>query len=242
VVAVVAMVGLMPAGVAQANVTVSFATRVSDMTVSVDVTAYTGVDVQFCWYFGDEPDGGDFGSAILCRGASAFGRSATHTYTTPGTYTISVVADDALGIGGGASQQVTVPGTATFQPPTASFTTAVSGLTVVVDGSGSRDVDGAVVRWCYDFGAGAPPTCQGTPRASYTYGASGTYVVLLTVTDDTGVTGSVSKSVTVAAPARCPPAGVPRTPAVRGRWLGRRPGTPCPAASACSGSPRPAPR
>ena len=47
-------------GVAQAySVTVSFSTVVSGRTVSVAVTQSTGIDVQFCWYFGDEVDNGD---------------------------------------------------------------------------------------------------------------------------------------------------------------------------------------
>jgi serine protease len=80
------------------------------------------------------------------------------------------------------------------QPPVASFTVVCDGLACSFDGSGSTDVDGHVVSYAWTFGDGV--AASGTPVA-HTYAASGSYTVLLTVTDDDGATGSTSKVVTV---------------------------------------------
>jgi PKD repeat protein len=74
-------------------------------------------------------------------------------------------------------------------------------LAVAVDGSGSADSDGTVAGYGWDFGDGA--TATGV-TASHTYAAAGTYAVKLTVTDDDGATGVVTRQVSVTAPA--PPA------------------------------------
>ena len=83
------------------------------------------------------------------------------------------------------------------QAPTAAFTAAGDGLAVTVDGSGSTDLDGDVVTWAWDFGDG---TTGSGATAAHTYAAAGTHRVRLTVTDDRGATGTVERSVTVAAP------------------------------------------
>lgn len=80
------------------------------------------------------------------------------------------------------------------QPPLASFTYTSSGLSASFDGSGSSDSDGSVVSYQWDFGDGA--SGNGV-QANHTYAASGTYTVVLTVTDDGGATASDSQSVTV---------------------------------------------
>ncbi|MGY1601003.1 PKD domain-containing protein [Geodermatophilus sp. SYSU D00815] len=96
---------------------------------------------------------------------------------------------------------VTAPGATPEAPanaaPTASFASTVSGLGVALDASASTDADGTIASYAWDFGNGQ----TGTGRtASHTYAAAGTYQVKLTVTDDAGATGTVTKSVTVAAP------------------------------------------
>ena len=85
--------------------------------------------------------------------------------------------------------------------PTAAFTSSTNALKVDVDGSGSSDSDGTIVSYAWDFGDGGSATGA---TASRTYAAAGTYAVKLTVTDDKGATNSITKQVTVTAPA---PAG-----------------------------------
>ncbi|MGY1815622.1 PKD domain-containing protein [Blastococcus sp. SYSU D00820] len=88
-------------------------------------------------------------------------------------------------------------------PPTASFTSAVTGLQVAVDGTGSTDGDGTVTGHSWNWGDGSAPDTTAT--ASHTYATAGTYTVTLTVTDDDGATGTLARSVTVAAATNAAP-------------------------------------
>jgi PKD repeat protein len=85
-------------------------------------------------------------------------------------------------------------GAAANQPPTASFTTTVTGSTVAVDGRGSTDADGTIASYAWNFGDGA--TGSGA-TASRTYATAGTYTVTLTVTDDRGAASTTTRNVTV---------------------------------------------
>jgi PKD repeat protein len=82
-------------------------------------------------------------------------------------------------------------------PPTANFTFTTNNLTANFTDT-STDSDGTIVSWAWNFGDSGTSTQQ---NPSHTYAAAGTYTVGLTVTDDDGATGYISKSVTVTAPA-----------------------------------------
>ncbi|BDZ51947.1 hypothetical protein GCM10025867_41880 [Frondihabitans sucicola] len=86
---------------------------------------------------------------------------------------------------------------ATNQPPTASFTSAVTDLSAAFDASASADADGSVASYAWDFGDGSTGTGK-TPTHAYT--TPGTKTVTLTVTDDKGATGVTSSQVVVTAP------------------------------------------
>ena len=82
------------------------------------------------------------------------------------------------------------------QPPIPSFTYSCSGLTCSFDGSASSD-DGTIASYAWSFG----DTGTGSGVApSHTYGADGTYAVMLTVTDNDGAQASTAKNVAVSAP------------------------------------------
>jgi PKD repeat protein len=84
-------------------------------------------------------------------------------------------------------------------PPTASFTSSVSKLSVSVDGSASSDPDGTIASYAWNWGDSSTGTGA---TASHTYAAAGTYTITLTVTDNTGGTGgtaTTTKSVTTTA-------------------------------------------
>ncbi|WP_143264661.1 PKD domain-containing protein [Arthrobacter sp. 49Tsu3.1M3] len=89
------------------------------------------------------------------------------------------------------------------QPPAGAFTSSSADLVASFDGSGSTDPDGTVAAYAWDFGDGTAAGTGATPF--HAYAAAGTYQVKLTVTDDKGSTGSVTKPVTVTA-ANQPPA------------------------------------
>ncbi|WP_313912611.1 proprotein convertase P-domain-containing protein [Tahibacter sp.] len=78
-------------------------------------------------------------------------------------------------------------------PPTANFSFVVNALTVNFT-DGSSDSDGSVASRSWAFGDGTTSTAT---NPSKTYGASGPYNVVLTVTDNNGATNSVTKQVVV---------------------------------------------
>ncbi len=71
----------------------------------------------------------------------------------------------------------------------------------------SVDPDGSVVSWLWDFGDGSTSTVQ---SPTHVYAGVGFYDVTLTVTDDGGETGAVTRQVVVPAPGQ----------GVQGDWVG----------------------
>ncbi|WP_433333216.1 PKD domain-containing protein [Spirillospora sp. CA-294931] len=79
--------------------------------------------------------------------------------------------------------------------PTASFTEtcSTSEPSCTFDGSASRDADGSIASYSWDFGDGK--TGEGV-KPSHTYSAAGSYDVKLTVTDNEGKKGTTTRRVT----------------------------------------------
>ncbi len=88
------------------------------------------------------------------------------------------------------------------EPPVASFTVTPNRLSISVDATLSSDPDGTIVSYDWVFGDGA--TATGV-TASHTYATWGTWMVILTVTDNDAMTGSMSVPVTVSDPSSPPP-------------------------------------
>jgi PKD repeat protein len=86
--------------------------------------------------------------------------------------------------------------------PSASFTSAVNGLGVSVDGSASSDPDGSIASYSWTFGDGATATGA---TAHHDYAQAGTYPVTLTVQDNQGATGALTHDATVTPGAPVPP-------------------------------------
>lgn len=80
------------------------------------------------------------------------------------------------------------------QAPTARFSMSCDGRDCSFDGTSSSDSDGYVASYAWAFGDGATAT---GPTATHTYDAGGTFDVALTVTDNAGGTGDVTKHLTV---------------------------------------------
>lgn len=93
----------------------------------------------------------------------------------------------------GDSRSITIAG-ATGTPPTAAFTAGTTGLTVNVDAAASTDPDGTITGYSWAFGDGGTGTGV---TASHGYAAAGTYTVTLSVTDNSGATGTTSQAITV---------------------------------------------
>ena len=146
----------------------------------------------------------DWGDGTAATTTTAPNVTAQHTYSGPGTYTVSLIVTDS---GGRTSPAATRSVTFTTEaPPTARVTAtqlASPQLTVRADGSGSTDPDVTPIASCsVTFGDGSAPVVITPPTTTcdHTYAASGTYTVTLTATDTGGLTSTpATASVTVQA-------------------------------------------
>ncbi len=142
-----------------------------------------GTIASYAWTFGD--------------GGTATTQNPSHTYTTGGTFTVTLTVTDNQGATGNVSHTVTVTAAPPpNQPPTAAFTSSCTQLACSFT-STSSDPDGTIASYAWTFGDGGTATTQ---NPSHTYSAGGTFTVTLTVTDNQGATGNVSHQVTVSAP------------------------------------------
>lgn len=174
--------------------TAAFASKVTKLAVSFDASTSADIGATitgYAWDFGD--------------GATDTSATTSHTYATAGDYVVKLTITDSSG--NTDTKQSTVTTTAANVAPTAAFTFAPSNLVVAFDGSTSSDSDGTIASYAWDFGDGGSSTLQ---KPGHTYATAGTYTVKLTVTDNGGLTNSVSKAVTVTA---APPANVKPTAA-----------------------------
>src|SRR2546428_3027289 len=168
--------------IVNASPTASFTFSCNGLKCNFDGSGSSDADgtiANYAWTFGD--------------GTTASGQTTTHTYAAPGNYTAALSVTDNDGATGTQSKTVSVVNT----PPTASFTFSCGNLACNFDGSGSSDTDGTIASYAWNFGDGS--TGSG-PMTNHTYTASGSYTVLLTVTDNAGGTGATSHGVTVIQP------------------------------------------
>jgi PKD repeat protein len=142
----------------------------------------------------------DFGDG---SGSFEGGVSVSHSYSSIGTFTVSLKVTDELGrTGVAATQTVTV---ALSTDPTATFvvspTTPKPNDVVSVNGSGSKAAGThSIVKYEWDFGDGSAVVVGGA-TATHKYTAIGTYAIVLRVTDESGRFGVASQTITVANPA-----------------------------------------
>ena len=161
--------------------TAAFTSSPNHLVVSFDGTSSTDIDgtiASYAWTFGD--------------GSTGTGAKPTHTYATGGTYNVGLTVTD----NSGATNTITKPLTvaAANVLPTAAFTSTSHNFTATFDASGSKDTDGTIASYAWNFG----DTTTGTGvNPSHTYAAGNTYLVTLTVTDSQGGTSTISHSVPV---------------------------------------------
>ncbi|HAA19845.1 MAG TPA: hypothetical protein DCP28_14180, partial [Cytophagales bacterium] len=169
-----------------ASFTATPSTGIAPVLVSFDASGSTDANndaLTYTWDFGD--------------GTTGSGAAVDHTYTSVGSYLVSLTVSD------GAKQDVATGSiTVTDGTPVASFTTdVVSGsfpLAVNVDASASADPNGGVLAYSWDFGDG---TTGSGVTASHTYTAAGSYTITLTVDDGVDPTASATQDILVTNPA-----------------------------------------
>ena len=131
----------------------------------------------------------DFGDGTVVSGTSG-----SHTYATPGTYTV-------LANVSGSTATSTV--TASPQSPIAqlalssSSATTATAITASTANSTDPNAGGSISNSIVDWGDGAS---SAGPSASHSYAAAGTYTVTATVTDNYGASSTATQTVTITAP------------------------------------------
>ena len=135
----------------------------------------------------------DFGN-----GRTGSGPSPSTQYDTPGTYAVRLTISDGYGRSASTAQSITVtPGA----NPTAAFVFSPTqprvGQQVNFNAAASAPAPGrSISSYAWDLGDGSPG--RNGQSVAHTYGAIGTFMVTLTVTDDAGRRGIVSREVVVA--------------------------------------------
>ena len=140
--------------------------------------------VSWRWEFGD--------------GTISTERNPIHRYSRNGTFKVKLTVADNDGL-----TDVVEKGISVNAPPSASFAFSPpeprAGEEVAFDASGSKDLDGKIVRYLWDFDGDGETDAEGV-KASYAFPKAGTYVVTLTVVDDNGAAATHREEVHVARP------------------------------------------
>jgi PKD repeat protein len=149
-----------------------------------------------------DPDGSIVASTINFGDGSApvSGSSASHSYGTAGTYTITGTVTDNLGATASKSVAIVVSSSGN-QPPIAAISatpnSAYAPATISVSAAGSSDPDGTIASSVIGFGDG---TSASGLTASHKFSAAGIYVLTATIIDNSGASSTATTSVTVKAP------------------------------------------
>ena len=143
----------------------------------------SGNPVRQTWSFGDH--------------SSARGSGPTHTYSTPGRYTVRLRLVDKRGRHSQATRVIDVHAAEPPQPVLSlDHATIHPGGTVNMDASRSTDPNGDVIQYEWDF-VGNGNFEQGDDHASHTYTTPGTYAARVRVTDDRGLQSVATQLITV---------------------------------------------
>jgi len=132
-----------------------------------DLTVGTTGLTNWLWDFGD--------------GNTSTDQNPTHTYTSDGTYTVSLTVDDAFGCDRSHTETDFVVVTNPIADFSTSDTIYCTGMTIGFQNNSTGDG----ISYLWDFGDGTTSTAT---SPTHTYGADGTYAVSLTVTDSYGCT------------------------------------------------------
>ena len=185
-------------GAVSANITIAVQTNEQPIAsfVSSPANPAVGQNVYFDASGSFDPDGSIVSYQwSLGDGSTASGVSINHQYLTSGVYTVQLVVTDNNGKTDSTEKSITV---ANNQNPTASFvyspTSPITAENVYFNASGSSDPDGTIVKFQWDMGDGATGSGE---KITHRYSKSGTYTVLLIVTDNSGNSDSTSQIVTI---------------------------------------------
>lgn len=146
-------------------------------TVLFDATTSQGTIASYRFNFGD--------------GGSGSGPAAQHSYSTAGTYVVTLTLTDPYGRTASTQQTITV---GLGARPSAEFTFSPTaprvGQAVNFNASASLAPNSRIVSYRWDFGDGTPLVTVGEPTVAHAYATAATYNVTLVVTDAVGRTST----------------------------------------------------
>lgn len=169
-----------------ANFTATPLTGTAPLLVNMDASASTDSDgdvVSYAWSFGD--------------GASGSGETTSHTYTSPGSYSLRLTVTDDDGAVNSKVATIVVTGAGNRSPVAEFVASPTSGnapLQVALNANQSSDPDGSIASYSWDFGNGVTGSGKNT---SHTYLTAGSFTLTLTVTDNGGAVATKSTTINV---------------------------------------------
>ena len=149
--------------------------------------------IRYAWTFGD--------------GATSASANPSRTYTSPGTYTVTLTTTDVWGKAAWVSHDVTITEPAGNNAPTAAIasgTCTTINTTCTMSSAGSSDPDTAtgdgIRNYVWSWDNGLTDTVGTSANQSHVFPVPGTYAVTLTVLDKWGrASAPVTMDVTTAA-------------------------------------------
>ena len=151
----------------------------------------TNTPTSWSWSFGD--------------GGSSTAQNPLHTYTSVGTYTVSLIATNAAGSSTAYTRQITVQ----VEGLDADFSYSPSSPDADESITFTDTSDGSPTAWEWDFDDN---TVSYSQNPSHTYSAAGEYDVTLTVSKSGTTADSVTKTITVGTVTATPTPGPKPTP------------------------------
>ena len=168
----------------------SYGTPGLALTVSGNFTDAGTLDTHSAAF--DWGDGASDAAAIN-ESNGAGSASGTHTYAAAGSYTVALTLSDNDGSSSTGTLALTV--TAANNPPVANAGGPYAGGeggTITFNGSASRDPDGDVITYDWNFGDGTAHGVGVAPKHAYLN--NGSYVVTLVVTDSRGAASAPAQT------------------------------------------------
>ena len=174
----------------KALLTITPASGTVSLSVTADASGSTDPDstpiVGYRFDFGD-------GTVVGPQNAA----TATHTYSSSGTYGVTLTVTDSGGVSATAQGTISADG-----PPAAALTispsTLATNVPMTADASGSTDTDSTpIATYKFNFGDGTAVGPQSGATATHAYTVAGTYTITATVTDTAGYTGTATATIVV---------------------------------------------
>lgn len=148
-----------------------------------------GDSISHFWQFGD--------------GATSSAENPSHLYpevTEATEYVVQLTVTDSSGLSASVTKNVAI-GIAVNEAPMAEFsfspTNPTSSDSVFFNAQASSDPDSTIINFSWDFGDGVTGSGRTTNHTFSNATGETTYTVTLTVKDDKGATGTISKEITV---------------------------------------------